>query len=492
MNRRFSYLLGILMLSGLLLNHSPKAYGQLSGSNLAEFQYGNIPGEKPANLSALYDQLNLSFRQKNIFLKTKIESFQPSFSKNRSYTKISQFSAQYSDKGFKIQLGSLYQTIGRGLLLRNYEQPSSIWEGRGYRVKYGFFKDLQGLAASYTKDNFQIKLLRGRVLAVDLPPTLDNLERRPDLIEGGEGNYTVKGQTIGLAFMRHTNDERTDSYATAYVDGYLKSISYYAEYAFGGNNARAAYGGINFFSGSFGISLEYKNYNNFLIGAGINDPPTLIKEHSSRLLNRSTHVPILTNESGYQTEVSYQFKNSSIISFNHSGASNKIGEDLSFTFREYYIDYEIHAGQNWYGKIFADFSQDPFNAENQRYTGGIILEREIHSVTAGLDLEMQKVNRDFGEIQEFSNYYTSLNISKGSKMGISLVLELSNDPFLIEEGKEFIAYPGVILSYQPVHSTSLSLFAGKRRGGPACNSGVCYDVLDFEGIELRITTNFNN
>lgn len=487
---RFSYLLVFVGVVFLMLLYSNRSYAQLSGTNLAEFQYGNIPGVEPKNLSSLFDQLNLSFRQKGLLLKSRIETFYPSFGEDRAYTKLSQFSAQYSEKGFKIQAGSQFHTIGRGILLRNYEQPSSIWESRGYRVRYGFYKDLQGLAASYTHDTFTIKLLRGKVLAVDLPPTLDPSERRPDLIEGGEFNYTLKDHTLGIAYMRHTNGGNIGHYATAYLDGYFKSFSYYGEFAMGNHDARAAYIGINYFSGSLGLSLEYKNYNNFLIGAGINDPPTLVKEHSSRLLNRSTHVPILANESGYQGEISYRFENNSQLSFNHSLANNQISPELQYKFREYYLDYEINFGENWYSRIFFDFSQDPITAEKQRYTSGIILENEIQDFTIGLNLETQFINRELGEVQQFANYYTSISVNKGSKMTASLIMELSNDPFLLESENNWLTYPGILLSYRAVQSTDLSLFAGKRRGGPACNSGVCYDVLDFQGIELRINTTF--
>ena len=34
------------------------------------------------------------------------------------------------------------------------------------------------------------------------------------------------------------------------------------------------------------------------------------------------------------------------------------------------------------------------------------------------------------------------------------------------------------------------LFAGERRGGTACTSGTCYEVLAFKGAELRILTRF--
>jgi hypothetical protein len=34
------------------------------------------------------------------------------------------------------------------------------------------------------------------------------------------------------------------------------------------------------------------------------------------------------------------------------------------------------------------------------------------------------------------------------------------------------------------------LFAGERRGGTACTSGTCYEVLAFRGAELRVLTRF--
>ncbi|MCT4646781.1 MAG: hypothetical protein N4A74_17455, partial [Carboxylicivirga sp.] len=41
------------------------------------------------------------------------------------------------------------------------------------------------------------------------------------------------------------------------------------------------------------------------------------------------------------------------------------------------------------------------------------------------------------------------------------------------------------LRYKVNTKHTLQLFAGERRGGPACSAGVCYEVLDFKGVELR-------
>ena len=36
----------------------------------------------------------------------------------------------------------------------------------------------------------------------------------------------------------------------------------------------------------------------------------------------------------------------------------------------------------------------------------------------------------------------------------------------------------------------VALTVGKRRGGPACTAGTCYEVQPFEGAELRVASRF--
>ena len=54
-----------------------------------------------------------------------------------------------------------------------------------------------------------------------------------------------------------------------------------------------AYGNLSFTHDRLGVSFEMKDYTNFSIGTGINDPPSLCERASYRLLNRSTHLPDL-------------------------------------------------------------------------------------------------------------------------------------------------------------------------------------------------------
>ena len=61
----------------------------------------------------------------------------------------------------------------------------------------------------------------------------------------------------------------------------------------------------------------------------------------------------------------------------------------------------------------------------------------------------------------------------------SVVAEWSTDSFLVEKGTRF--WIGANMRYQLNRKNSLQLFVGERRGGTACNAGVCYEVFDFKG-----------
>ena len=77
-----------------------------------------------------------------------------------------------------------------------------------------------------------------------------------------------------------------------------------------------------------------------------------------------------------------------------------------------------------------------------------------------------------------------------------IVLERSTDPLEADDprteqietaARHWLSFNGGV---QIDNHHLVSLFYGRRRGGPACTAGICYEVLDFEGFELRWTTTF--
>ena len=490
----------IVTLFMLTLNTS----GQISGSNMMEYQLGNIPDVKPADLSTLYDQLNLQYRYKDLKFEGRIEQFYSTDSIKRDYQQLSQFQLRYQHKKIELKVGNFYETLGRGLLLRSFEIPASIIEDRVNRFREGFYRDIQGVSFNYTGNIFRFKALLGKPLFNVVPPGSD--ERRQELVEAVQPEITFAKQNIGAIVMRHSRLGKQNTYGGLLAQGSLPfNLSYYAEYdrnlsenanpfQLGDNDSYGAYVSLTHYYGHYGASLEWKKYHNMLIGTGISEPPTLIKEQTYHVLNRSTHVTDLDDESGYQLEVYYQFEDGKMLTFNNSLAENHLTK--LFRFYEYFLELYWPFPKGSTAKVFADFSKDNLYLEDQRYAGGIYYTQLLkNSYSVSIESELQFINRQFVNNNPIKNVYLGLIFAKSTKLSAGIDYEFSTDPNItdrpgttqVESTRNFF---GITSSYRPNSRNTLTVFAGERRGGPACTSGVCYEVLDFKGLEIRWTIKF--
>ena len=490
----------------LVLAPSAGVYGQLTGNNLFEYQLGNLPYSDPSDLSTHYDQLNLGYRYKGLKASIRYEHFLSQI-EDRSYFNISQFQVQYRQDKLELKVGNFNETLGNGLLVRGYEITGSVFEAEGYRTRYGFYRDLLGFSAKYSGDIWYFQALRGKSLVNTLPPTVPQEDRRVCLVEGMETGISLYYQSLGVILMRNSNPFEKDYFYSLLFSGSVPGIvSYNFEYAH--NLAEdiplfaqtdlsryGLYGSLSFNLGSFGLSFEYKDYHNLLIGTGISDPPTTIREHKYKVLNRSIHVPQLVDESGIQLEGYYTFKNHEHLVVNYSRSLNQFWQD--FVFSEFFVEYSFYPGRKNNLTLFADYASDQFKSENTRYATGAVWEYSlVGSWSTQIHLEYQYMEREIVETATIQNGVVILGVSKSPGLSLSAIWELSNDPFLndnpdtpaLEAG--FRHWPGIEASYKINPTNTLSLFAGKRRGGPACTSGVCYEVLDFEGVEIRLKTKF--
>lgn len=487
----------------LLGSFAAKAQAQLSGNNLMEAQLGNIPDQEPKDLKTIYDQFNIQYQWKGLRAFSRLEQFYSTMPDGADYTTLTQYSLNYHHRGLEAKLGNFYETLGRGLLLRGYEIKGSVFEDRIYRVRQGFYKDVRGAYLRYGNSWFEAKALRGKSLAGQLPP--NHADIRPDLVTAGELTFFVKNQRLGGIYLENENTGSLSRYLDFHLGGNISDqLDYYGELAhqlngqstylsFDGASSYGAYCSLNYSATKIGISLEWKDYHNFLIGAGLSDPPTLAKEHSYKLLNRSTHIGELLDERGIQLEVFYRLSETSHLTFNHSRGENDFLK--VYRFQEYFGE--------WYTdlttvqlKTFLDYSFDEFKQQKDRFAGGIYLTRPLSGHWAlRMETEAQQVKRTYGVLPTFQNYYVGMIISKSSKLSAALVWEYTNDVIIadlpstdkVENDRNYLS---ANFSYKPNSKNTLQLFAGQRRGGPACTSGVCYEVLDFTGLELRWTTRF--
>ncbi len=483
----------ILCIVTILLSSTNTLHAQFSGNNTAEYQYGRLPGDT-TSLSTLYDRLAGNYTYKFLKASATLEQFNTPLA-GSTYVKLTQFSLQYKRKPLEIKIGNFYETIGRGTLLRSFEIPGAILEDLSYRSRHYFNRDILGISARFQHRNFVTKVLYGSPLNFVFPPTQEIGNRRADTIAAIYSEYTLKKQTFGVSAMTHSNSGNDNVFFMATFSGNVSNwLSYYIELAknvndfavddFSSQSSYAIYGGLNVALPDFGLSAEYKNYKNFLIGSGINEPPALIKEHSYKVLNRSTHVLQPVNETGYQVEIFYSFPDLSTLTFNNSMAINNFGE--TFVYQEYFIEYDFSILDKHTIKVFADYAEDPFKLEENRISAGISSDLKFFKASAiTTEYEFQTFTR---LNENYQNQILVLGYAFKSKLICNLVTESSNDSFVVT-GNSKIWFGGNV-KYQVNKSNSLQLFAGERRGGPACNAGVCYEVLDFKGVEVRLTSRF--
>ncbi len=466
---------------------------QVNGTNLLEYQYGELPGDTSA-LSGVYDRAVVNYTYDKFKAGISLEQFHSPFSK-RNYVKLSQYSLQYTSDPLEVKIGNYYETIGRGILLRSYEIPGAILEDLSYRSRHYFNRDIFGFSTKFRHKGFTAKLLYGKPLNNVFPPSQPDSMRRTDIIESIYADYSFKKQTLGASLLRLTNKNNSASYGMLNATGKISPVlSYYTEFAknisnysindFSDNSPFAYYGSLNMAFNRLGISLEYKNYNNFLLGAGINEPPALVKEHSYKVLNRSTHVLQPLNEQGYQVEMFYTFADFSTLTLNNTMAINKFGRD--FIFQEYFIEYSFALPGEHETKVFVDYAEDPFKSEEQRISAGTYIEWKTGKAsTVKTEYEFQAFKRLGEKVQ---NHVLVIGYAYKSKIQANIIGEFSNDSFIVDNNNKI--WLGTNLKYQVNRANSVQIFAGQRRGGPACNAGVCYEVLDFKGVELRLTSRF--
>ena len=483
-----------------LLGTLSMVYGQFQLNSLMSYQLGNLPYVEPRDYQTLYQQVDMAYRYSNFRASTKIEYFLTPES-SRQYANFSQYRIEYTGRKFYAKAGHFYDIFGRGLLLRAWDLSQNIFEDQGQRVRQGFYKDIFGGVAGYKSQSFNIKFLKGQPLINQFSATKGDDVRRLDDLSAVETNVSFSGYKIGAGFVHNDGKSKKENILSTMIGGQLSNyFDIYLEYthsldegneyfSLASDNRFGLYGNLNYYSGDLGVTLEYKYYNLFLLGSGYNDPPSLIRENPYPVINRSVHVTQLQNEQGLQIEALYNLSADNILTINLSHARNEF--DKSYQYSSIFMEWEKYIADNNRLILFAEISGDEFQNEINRYAGGAVYESDIwENWRIKLDLEGQRFDRP--NIQDdIYNGYFSVTLGPSSNFNGSVIAEISNDHFLtdnpntIDVEMGIRTWFGLALVYQPTYENRFELFAGQRRGGPSCTSGICYEVLDFEGIELN-------
>lgn len=497
----------------LVLAFASPAHAQLSFANLLELQLGNLPKTEPSNRVDTYEQLDASLVYGPVRAGLRFESDQNS-EEQYPYSEVTQRWFEFEDRHLRARVGNYTTIIGLGLLHRSFSLPAVVLDQPGLRSRYGFMRDVDGVRVDGTFGPIAVRGVQGKPNLGDLSPGVAeefDLERYLGSMYGGQVVGTVwRESRVGVHYLRFSPDgihQREFGSGSVAVDPLRMagvstvSLPIYVEYArehpsFADwfefrappGTPMALYGGANLLWGNLGLSAEWKDYTQFALG--INDPPSLVREHSFILPNRSTHVLEARDEEGYQFEGSYRFDRWGSLVANVSRADGKVGVSLPpRRFEERYgeLNVEPASYSNGHIALFYDYSRDDWVGIHSRYiTGGRITHRVPHDITAEADVEGMHVHR--GTVRFDEQYFSfSLTHTRWGTAAVTWFRTFDPAERLDDLPRNYVG--GVINAPIGEHHV-VTLFGGQRREGLACTAGTCYKVDGFEGFEMRLTSRF--
>lgn len=461
---------------------------------------------------------------------------------------------EYRKDDFTVRAGNFYELFERGLTL-------NAFENRGL----GFNTQMDGVKLNFKKSIDKVKL-NATVLGGGLQY---NDYLRPDRVE----NYSIRAAnfdvtpysivTLGGSYLFTTGQIPTSGAITNITaeifEGNLgfnyKSINMFASYANKktitqpnsvypqsiGPRGDGAYGTISFTRPGFGVTFDYKNYRFNLVvpnevsstsptkALPFQQPPTCIREYSSTLLTRNTHIVDFNDELGFQTEAFYSPKENLTFNLNLSLSSRHYDYvDIDTTVRTLYrrvsrsVDFlpspedkfspywEIYAEAEYYYKknlklkiAFGRQSSvlysntDPTASDKERATT-IPVEitydfKKVYSLKLIAEQQWSYKSLRASGQNNFYNEYISLSVSRSPDIILNGNLELSNDkedPSRYNPNGKIVAWASGEVTYKISSANSVTLSYGSERGGLKCSSGICRYVNPFKGFRLTVINNF--
>lgn len=514
----------------LILVATQPLTAQVTVTNVLENQVGNSRiGEE--NRTGFYDQLNIRNIQNNIYMGIKLETYGSSTDSLEGYTALSQKYIEYRTNQVRLRVGNFYNIFGNGIAMRSFDLPGLILEDFRTRSRYSPFRDLDGLMLQFNNSEYEINLIKGTPVESTSSPEFPDTSRRRGSVEGAELNYKdIEMLDFGASYIHiipeQGDDNEVYSFSVRLNSEWLHSIiaiedlfiDIEAEYSIrdrdlfsegfsiSNNDPHALFLAFSLDYGKFSFITEYKDYIGYNLG--INDPPSLVKEHTHPLLNRDTHVLIPKNEKGIQFEGNYFFGESSTLTINVSSAKNDIFLNET-NFYERFTEFSHKINSDLKGSFYFAHSKDEFNAISSRTTFGVTADYIINErIGSSFEVAFQNATRDFEYYldkndssrfftpTDFSSTFLSASVGISQILNFGIVAERSTDPdetdlpstFEIETDPKW--WPSVNLSFDAGSANEFRVFLGDRRGGTACTAGTCYELLPFKGLEIRLISRF--
>ncbi len=506
------------------------AQAQLSGTNLVVGQYGNLPAVTPSNRTDLYDRLDLSYAQDRLvaglrFERDRSSDDSPGRGHEAAYEAFTQRWLDWRGERLHVRAGNFHTILGRGLVHRSFELPGVVLDEPGSRSRYTPSRDVDGLLVEGGAGPLEARAFSGRPNGGDFSPASEalGLERYRGTLTGAQVASRLPGAgRVGAVMARHdygaaptrelgSGFAGIDPLAAAGVSAW--SLPLYAEYAQSGQTfgdwwkmrrgrevQHALYASAALLRGRASLTAEFKDYDGFR--TGFNDPPALVREHAAPLLNRNTHLLDAEGESGFQLEAVLPASAWGTLTANLSRSDGPPGLRL-LRFEERYLELHVAppASAAWEATVFVDRGFDTFDFVADRTVVGVAGTAPLtRGLSLAVDLERQRAVRHTFSVlvpdERYDDRVLSLTLAREGWGSVGFAAERTSDPQQ-QTSDDFGRltsshrwFSGVTLAADVNDMHQVSLFAGRRRGGRACNAGICYEVAPLEGGELRWTARY--
>ncbi|MDP2360998.1 MAG: hypothetical protein Q8O14_09625 [bacterium] len=415
-----------------------------------------------------------------------------------------------------VQLGHFWTTFGNGLALSLYrddalENPRltgtarqelpTTWDSRGdgalVEALHGDWtlKALAGghdyvgrLGAANLEWHRPWGSLGGSwVRAAEIPESIQDLQPRELDLESRELYATVRLGRVELS-LNHVDQHQHDELPVN-----------------AGSGGLATYGTASLPLLGWQVLAEYKYYRFARRALYINNPPIVQKEIPTRLIARKRRLNTFENETGLQLDLSRPLAAGQTLLL--SGAwTSRIEDNLLPRFEE-----ALSAYQEYTAGWLLDFDHDRQLALGAAYAeetsgfvegGAPLAGRPWYrrtGLTAGWHAPLPLVNSlelagEFMRKEERARDKTSdavllwANFYPAKPLSVNVTADYEEHS---ESGRDWLASGELRMDLRHRDlSHTLTLFAGRQRGGLVCSSGNCRVVAPFDGVKATLATQF--
>ncbi|MBR9975406.1 MAG: hypothetical protein KFF77_07475 [Bacteroidetes bacterium] len=527
----------LLILVLLLLGAAGTAMAQVQYSVANYMRYGNgeqvIGGqfigkeyiENQANVRLFWDDLTVGFE----YLHDDPPEFGP------RYTGIRKRYIEFSREGLELRAGDYYTLYGKGLAMNLFEDRGINYDTR-----------LDGLRGSYNSDHVRAIFAMGKMRYYDLLNSerietysvkSGHIEITPvDFFRIGGSIVGTDGELPSVFGMDQVHADIPEVMASLRGLGFELFVQHAWKrstflrptadglFTSGRSNGRGLYGGLSYTADfGLGVTVEYKDYRFDPVKESereanrpsrvlpMQNPPIVHKEHVFTLLSRNPHVVDFNDEVGMQVDVFYLLTPEITFNFNGAVASRQKGYLERNGFLVTYeressvmptLDEKFSPFWELYGEVEWYFDGSSFirAAVNRRYDapyeGGLahvqasttiplrieyMLDEEF---SVGGSFEQQFYHDSYNrDTPEYFNEYVSLTFARAGHWSATLRMEYTTDKG-DPSGKDF--WRAAEFAYRIGNSHIATVSYGTERGGLICTSGVCREILPFDGVRLSL------